>query len=122
MSCEIRKPFIWDMGKQPHHFSNFKVKNASRSGKDHILKLLSEAVDSFLPISPRMDESGDLSFFVLSEDDAAAVAVMSKRITDKHNPSIKYVIYKNRRPAPYDPLSNASRQMIEVYRNLIFSH
>lgn len=90
------------------------MRNASRSGKDHILKLLAENIDQFLPIAPKLDENGDMLFYVLNEDDASAVAAMSKRIADKHNPSMKYTIHKTRKPAPFDPLNNASRQIIEV--------
>lgn len=101
-------------------FAFFQVKNASRSGKEHILKLLANYVDQFLPISPKMDESGDLCFFIINEDDAQAVCAMSKRIADKYNPNLKYVIYKRKIPAPFEPLTNSSRQIIEVIYIYLF--
>jgi hypothetical protein len=99
-----------------------KVKNASRSGKDHILKLLANSVDQFLPFMTKIDENGDLSFLITNEDDAQAVCAMSKRIADKHNPSMKYAIYKRRIPAPYDMLNAASRQVIEASFSTIRYH
>ena len=61
-----------------------------------------------------MDSNGDLRFSIMSEDDAEAICAMSKRIADKHNPNIKYVIYKKRVPAPFESLSMSSRSVILV--------
>ncbi|KAL7074620.1 hypothetical protein ACQ4LE_005521 [Meloidogyne hapla] len=88
------------------------VKNASRAGKYLVLTLLAESVDRFLPIAPRMDANGDLRFSIMSEDDAEAICAMSKRIADKHNPNIKYVIYKKRVPAPFETLGTSTRNVV----------
>ncbi|KAI3415929.1 hypothetical protein GPALN_005492 [Globodera pallida] len=89
------------------------VKNASRSGKDHVFKLLSNSVAHFMPISPRMQEHGDLSFYVSEEDDAQAICLMSKRIADKYNPTHKYMIYSKRVPTTFETISFSNRQIIE---------
>ncbi|KAF7638092.1 hypothetical protein Mgra_00002544 [Meloidogyne graminicola] len=88
------------------------VKNASRAGKYLVLNLLAESVDRFLPIAPRMDSNGDLRFSIISEDDAEAICAMSKRIADKYNPNMKYVIYKRKVPAPFETLGTSSKHVI----------
>ena len=91
-----------------------KVKNASRAGKYLVLNLLAESVDRFLPIAPKMDANGDLRFSIMSEDDAEAICAMSKRIADKHNPNMKYVIYKKRVLAPFETLGTSTRNVVLV--------
>lgn len=88
------------------------VKNASRAGKYLVLNLLAESVDRFLPIAPKMDANGDLRFSIMSEDDAEAICAMSKRIADKHNPNMKYVIYKKRVLAPFETLGTSTRNVV----------
>ncbi|KAL3097781.1 hypothetical protein niasHS_000516 [Heterodera schachtii] len=89
------------------------VKNASRSGKDHVLKLLSNSVDHFIPIAPKMLENRDLSFYICDDDDAQAICLMSRRIADKYNPGLKYTIFTKRVPAPFETISFSNRQIIE---------
>jgi hypothetical protein len=81
---------------------------------------LAESVERFLPIAPRMDSNGDLRFSIMTDDDAEAICAMSKRIADKHNPNIKYVIYKRRALAPFEVLSMTSRSVILV--SFLFSN
>lgn len=61
-----------------------------------------------------MDSNGDLRFSIISEDDAEAICAMSKRIADKYNPNMKYVIYKRKVPAPFETLGTSSKHVILV--------
>lgn len=79
-----------------------------------MLNLLADTVEQFLPIAPKIQDNGDLSFYVMSEDDAQAVSYMNKKIADKMSPSLKYRIYSKRVPAPFELISFANRLIIEV--------
>jgi len=88
------------------------VKEASRSGKDHVLKLLAESVDNFFPINPRMN-NGNLEFYIVDAEAVEALRSLSRRISDKNNPNLKYPIIVAKESAPYETLVPETKQLIQ---------
>lgn len=92
--------------------SSISVKDGNSSGKDYILKLLAESVESFHPIAPRVNNN-NIEFFITNIEVADSIRLMSRRISDKSNPNTKYAIFVAKTQAPYEQLNFEHKKLIE---------
>ncbi|KAI1727416.1 nuclear RNA export factor 1 [Ditylenchus destructor] len=88
------------------------VRNAARTGKERVLRLLSDSVTNFRPIAPKTNAC-DIEFYLTSNEDTEAVRLMSRRLADSKNPSNKYIIFATKQPAPWEQLKPNTKHIIE---------
>uniref|UniRef100_A0AC34R918 NTF2 domain-containing protein n=1 Tax=Panagrolaimus sp. JU765 TaxID=591449 RepID=A0AC34R918_9BILA len=88
------------------------ISNCASSGIVNILNAIRQHVEVFRPIAPQVKEN-DIEFYINDSGEAAAIAGMSRRISDKKNRGMKLMIKSTSRiSAPWSILDRSIRDAI----------
>lgn len=87
------------------------VSNCASSGIVNILNAIRQHVEVFRPIAPQVKEN-DIEFYINDSGEAAAIAGMSRRISDKKNRMKLMIKSTSRISAPWSILDRSIRDAI----------